>query len=303
MRTRLSEYKWFLALLRRSLGIAPSREYSWMKDLPVPELSALQWEFVFNTAVRQGVVGIMYSAVKDLPVPSDMARKWLLATQDIEQSYNLHQEIVRTQCRAWAKHGIDAVLLKGLESAKLYPSPELRTCGDIDWWIHDEGDWKKALKVLESNNISWEEDSDGDIHYMLGGVVVEHHRKGLEAEGPEGVLLLLCEHILHHAMVAGVGLKQVCDYIMALRYYEGHYDKNSYQALLASRGMEKWNRILLRMPRNLLRMILSDGNMGHDKKWRYSGLVFRWIFFLHVCPAAMIRRWWGLAVGRVKRKS
>lgn len=300
--TRLSEYKWFLCLLRRSLGIGGNGLYPWMEDIPLPELTHSQWEFIYSTAVRQGVVGIMYGAVQDLPVPADIAQRWLMATMAIEQSWAAHHETVERQRRAWAANGIDAVLLKGLESAGLYPHPELRACGDIDWWIRGEEDWDKAIGLLETGGIEWEEDSDGDLHYNLDGIVVEHHRKGLLSEGPEGVLLMLCDHVLHHAMVAGVGMKHVCDYIMALRFYEGRYDKDSYQALLDGTGLAKWERTLLRMPDTLLRMILGDGNFGLDKKWRFSGMLTKWIFFMHVCPTVMIRRWWGLILGRVKRK-
>lgn len=273
---------------------------------PVPEdtgekmqLTAEQWENVFSESLRQGVCGIVYGAVED--APEEIMLKWKGAVEIIGRDNRKVEHIAELQRKAWERHGIGATLLKGPVSARMYPHPERRMAGDIDWWIPAEDDWKKALKVVESNNLEWTPDSDGDISYVLGNVVVEHHRKGLEAEGPEGELLLRCEHVLHHAMVAGVGFKQVCDYFAALKYYEGQFSQEEYGRLLKAHGLQKWEKTLRTMDPELVSLIFSDGNMGHGKKNRFGGFFRRARLFIRVCPRKFFGRWLSLALGRLKR--
>ena len=103
-----------------------------------------------------------------------------------------------------------------------------------------------------------EMDSDGDVHYTLSGVVVEHHRRwndassararrvidALSPETPEAQLIMRNVHILKHAMVGGIGLRQLCDLAMAYRHYDGQYDPASLTGKLREAGLGKWNGLL-----------------------------------------------------------
>ena len=305
-------YDDFMKVLALAMG--------WSGD-SLPPMGADRWQAVYSIARRHAVQGIMFDAVEALPagsgLPLDLSARWMLEVRSLEANSQHMEAVVARQRQTWAKHGVDAVLLKGLEVAAMYPHPRRRVCGDIDWWMRSQADWDKALEVLRSNGIAWEMDSDGDIHYTLAGVVIEHHHEGLEDDGPEGVLLLLNEHILHHALVMGIGMRQLCDYAAALKWYEGRFDKVHYAAMLRSRGLSKWTSVLegslglagapfavryQRLSRMLLDLVMSDGNMGLDKSNRYGGLVRRMWLFMRVCPGALVRRWCSLVLGRLKRK-
>lgn len=281
-----------------------------------------QWRDIYATACRQSVQGLLLDAVKTLPQGSGIGKgllaEWLIAERGLEESYQKHSAIVAKQRGTWEKHGVDAVLLKGLTSAAFYPVPSHRVLGDIDWWMKTDRDWDNALEVLSSNGLAWEHDSDGDIHYELAGVVVEHHHDGLVEDGPVGELFLRNEHVLHHAMVMGVGMRQICDYAFALRSLEGQYDRDEYENVLRREGILKWTLVLEELvrglqagtcpeslskkARRLLVLVMEDGNMGLDKPNRFSGFFPRATLFLGLCPGKFIGRWCSLAVGRVKRK-
>lgn len=292
-----------------------------------------EWVSVYEMACRHSVQGLLFSVVEGLPsgsgIPAGLAAKWIADVRRIESNHARMSEIVRKQKGTWAKYGIDAVLLKGLETASMYPVPQRRQCGDIDWWIRTEADWNKALQVLENNGLAWKEDSDGDIGYQLGGVMVEHHRKGLASDGVEGRLLYLNEHILHHALVMGAGMRQLCDYAFAWRKLSGELDGARYQELLDSRGLCRWTEVLHLLLRELglvedgdeviaplsdgcsrarreamtlLDLVMSDGNLGRYKENRFSGFRKRVCLFMKICPKALLIRWSGLFVGRIKRK-
>lgn len=284
-------------------------------------LTEEEWRDVYDTACRQSVQGVMFPVIEALPkgsgIPSGLAGRWALDAQRIEGDYKRHLAVVEKQRSTWAARGVDAVLLKGTASAALYPHPELRVCGDIDWWMRTDADWNKALKVLEDNGIVYEYDSDGDISYSLVGVVVEHHRKGLLSDGKGGVLYLLNGHIMHHAMVFGVGLRQLCDYALAMKRYDAQEDVAEYRRLVRENGLVAWTAVLDELAAfmmapgdaaipsgkagSLLSLMMSDGNMGLDKEFRLSGLMRRTALFLTLAPGRFVKRWLGLVFGRLKR--
>lgn len=266
------------------------------------------WRRLYRESCRQAVQGIVYDAIRKLHLdpllPEDLASKWAEAVSDIE-SHNSHlAQVSALQTRAWERRGVDAVELKGLTVAAFYPVPEHRASGDIDWWFPTVDDWDKALRAVEENGLAPEYDGDGDFHYLLGGVVVEHHRNGLEVPGAAGQLLLQSKHILHHAMGAGVGLRHICDIALTYDALEGQYDRREYLDLLSARGLSSWTRCLENVVLflkgeselsfwggRLLGLVMADGNFGLHKRRRFSGFLLRMLFFIPIAPRPFIRHW------------
>ncbi len=208
------------------------------------EMSEAQWEELHCLAQRQGVLALVYdglctpfpsasdtsdvmpgtmatsvtaapgtlatSAAVDM-MPVELAARWATEVLENERGYERMASVIDLQRRAWEKRGLEAVLQKGHSVAAYYPVPEHRSCGDIDWYFPRREDFRKACRVAQENGLELKWDSDGDVSYTLSGMVVEHHRKGMPQDTPEQMLLMLEDHVLKHAMVMGVGLKQVCD--------------------------------------------------------------------------------------------
>lgn len=226
----------FLRLLACGLwGRAPER---------FMEMSEAQWEELHRLAQRQGVLALVYdglctpfppasdissaapgtkatsvtatlgtlatSAAVDM-MPVELAARWATEVLENERGYERMASVIELQRRAWEKRGLEAVLQKGHSVAAYYPVPEHRSCGDIDWYFPRRLDFRKACRVAQENGLELKWDSDGDVSYTLSGMVVEHHRKGMPQDTPEQMLLMLEDHVLKHAMVMGVGLKQICD--------------------------------------------------------------------------------------------
>ena len=61
---------------------------------------------------------------------------------------------------------------------------------------------------------------------------------------PEVNLLLLSSHILKHAMGVGIGLRQICDYAVARRHYEGRVNEEEMREVWRMTGLEKWQGLL-----------------------------------------------------------
>ena len=286
----------FLKLLRNALWNRPIE--GWKK------LSPEQWKELAALAKAHTLAGTLSDALNSLPedcdAPSEVLDPWLVEVQRTEEAYALHSKIVGMLRRTWEEKGLKALLLKGLDSAAMYSVPEHRTCGDIDWYFGSAEDWKTANEIAAGNGCKLEMDSDGDVHYTLSGVVVEHHRRwndassararrvidALPPETPEAQLVMRNVHILKHAMVGGIGLRQLCDLAMAYRHYDGQYDPASLTGKLREAGLGKWNGLLNaflvqvigceyidkddKVPAAdlewLVRAVLDDGNFGRRRQ-------------------------------------
>lgn len=272
-----------------------------------------QWVEVHALANRQAVTGIVFDAVQKLPegngLPLNLAARWLVETQKIEARNEHIAKVIDAQKKAWDHNGIDAILMKGHSIAALYPIPEHRACGDIDWYFPSDEDWEKANAIARKNGLELKLDSDGDVHYMLANVIVEHHRDGRRQDCPIDVIVMLVEHVLHHAMVMGVGMKQVADVAAAYNYFEGKFDKEELSEALRKEGLLEWDGLLRKVisqvdepdVRTLTELILADGNFGLDKIVRLSGFLKRWRLFRKYAPSQFYVRWMQLFKGRLKR--
>lgn len=288
----------FLKMLRNALWNRPIE--GWKK------LSPEQWKELAALAKAHTLAGTLSDALNSLPedcdAPSEVLDPWLVEVQRTEEAYALHSKIVGMLRRTWEKRGLKALLLKGLDSAAMYSVPEHRTCGDIDWYFSSAEDWKTANEIAAGNGCKLEMDSDGDVHYTLSGVVVEHHRRwndassararrvidALPPETPEAQLVMRNVHILKHAMVGGIGLRQLCDLAMAYRHFDGQYDPASLTGKLREAGLGKWNGLLnaflvqvigceyIDIDKDdkvtaadlewLVRAVLDDGNFGRGRQ-------------------------------------
>lgn len=226
------------------------------------------------------------------------------------------------------KHGIDPVLLKGQGIAKYYPVPELRQCGDIDIYVGQEK-FTKACEVIGA--MSTPEDHQGDIpslkhfHTRIGNAFIEIHRytdvyypkrlnrvyqkisddgmsSGLVPLDFTGVSVLspsvnfnvffIFNHFWHHFIADGVGLRQICDWVLLLHHNYGKIDLQYLESVLNQMGlMKQWKVFgciavdVLGLPRKempfydnqyqklsvkVLDLIMLEGNFGKENLKGYK---------------------------------
>lgn len=240
-------------------------------------LSAKEWEGVLELACRQTVAGIAFRGLDFLPEgaepPMGLMAKWMARVDRIESANKAMNRAVARLFGHFSAHGTEAVLQKGQGIAMMYPDPLLRECGDIDLYFPDHDGKSDPLEGLPG--AARERHPDGSWVYNLGGIVVEHHgelldiqrprcreyvekliaEKGFErivlgdgtevsVSAPEVNLLLLSSHILKHALGVGIGLRQICDYAVARRYYEGRVDEEQMREIWRRTGLDKWQVLL-----------------------------------------------------------
>ena len=219
--------------------------------------------------------------------------------------------------------GVPSVLLKGQALARNYPVHELRACGDIDIYVGSEN-YMKACEVLGAV-ATWKEAAEpmaNTKHFdiRIGATTVEIHRfsdmnaskhydKIYQAYSDEGLSVDLREvdfagmtvctpaddfnafyifnHLWHHFITSGVGLRQLCDWMMFLHARKDDIDQAKLKKILEDMDLMKpWQAFgcvlveKLGMPAEefpfydarmgskvskIVRRILEEGNFGHER--------------------------------------
>ncbi len=213
-------------------------------DMPLPNTDC-NWEKVFLEARQQAVSLIFYDAVTDLlpQMPPQVQEQIKTYGMQVVLS-NIN--IGNTQARLTAlltERNIPHMILKGEGSAAYYPKPELRTLGDVDFWV-SEKDFAPLHQLFQEIGYRFDAGQhDHHITYSTAGGVLEMHHSlpGLPAGIPGEILeeylqdlprtqrlnigsgefnapapalhgLVLLLHSQHHLRSAGLGLRHLMDW-------------------------------------------------------------------------------------------
>lgn len=317
-----AEDKMLLSLLRSAL---------WGEAVD-PALGGLDdkgWRAVYNQACRQSVQGIVSDVVCSLPdeVGPGMSQgaRWVLDSDLIARRYARIKSVTDRLAEVWKSLGIVAVHLKGTSLAEMYPVPEHRVCGDVDWYFVSDSDRAAAGVWAVREGLAPRYDSDGTLHYMFGGVIVEHHHLPFDHTNPMEIIVMLNLHILKHAIVLGVGLRQLCDLAVAYYRMSGAYNAEALKENLRTKGLLRWTGMLhcvltdyIGLPeeylpwpertermhadaRQFVGMVLKDGNFGQSKNRSSSGMTKRIALLLRYAPSRVLKRFSSLAIGRIAK--
>lgn len=166
------------------------------------------------------------------------------------------------------KAGVEPVLLKGQGLARNYPIPELRQCGDIDLYVGEE-DYEKVHALLVPMASEIDDLSCLSIgkhfHVKVANSLIEVHRfaevhaslsfnKIYQEYASEGLskdlvpinfgdvyvntpadnfnAFYVFNHLWHHFITEGVGLRQMCDWMLFLHSRYGSLDLDYLKRLL-----------------------------------------------------------------------
>lgn len=136
----MQDYKKYIEFIRYSIG----------ERMSVPSnVDGIDWKDFYVFCLRQNVVGVVFDGLEcsEIVIPEDDFYLWYITSEKIKNV----NKIVDSRCYQvssfWEKHGYKCCILKGQANAMMYPSPELRTPGDIDIWV--DGDAKQIIKIAQ----------------------------------------------------------------------------------------------------------------------------------------------------------
>ena len=150
----------------------------------LPNIDTEAWKLVYVFSVNHGVATFCFDAIETLPSdklpPKSLLLKWALYVDKVEKLYNNHQEALYKLQQLLKPYNVKILQLKGLSLSKMYPRPNHRECGDIDFY--EVGSSGKVDKILESFGFKVDYRSKRHSKFDYEGVPFENHRYFLHGQ-------------------------------------------------------------------------------------------------------------------------
>lgn len=216
-------------------------------------LTSEQWREIYQMASYQGVLGVLWDGVKDLPMEKGLKFNWALNVEKIEKKYERQRVVLEELAQLFSDNGMDMMVIKGYGLSLLYPQPNHRPCGDIDFYLY--GEYEKGDKILEeTHNLTTELNHHHHTVNFYKGVMLENHYDFLNIEAhlsnkiieqrlidavnsdkgdrhelsngchfytpcPEFNALFLLRHAAAHFAAERIGLRHLVDWALFINHY------------------------------------------------------------------------------------
>lgn len=306
----------FFALLRAGLWGAFEGDVPQQDEIEWKSLLKLAEEQTVSGLISDGL-SLMKKAVPSLEVPAKVTERLMIQTIGLEKSNAMVNGVVSEVCGALNKAGIRYCLIKGQGTALNYPRPNHRTPGDIDLLLDDEN-YRKASELLVPMAVEVSPENPQKKHLGMkfrNGVEVELHGTarvsfgdavnkvidrmqddlfkgndfrewdclGTEVRLPsvdfDAAFIFI--HFVQHFYHGGLGLRQICDWVMHLSRFSSEIDQGWILDHLIDLGMLKeWDAFgalavtLLGMPRECAPFYMPSQDKYAEMIWasmRHSG--------------------------------
>lgn len=151
---KIHNLSWFFRLLAAAVND---------KDAPEPD-GEVSFEYVYRFSRLHGLSNILYYSVEKLSSQpeAELKKKWLNDRNMAVHRYMVQKEEYEILTSAFRENKIDFMPIKGFPVNELYPKPEYRRMGDIDFFLKKD-DMKRAGEVVIS--LGYEPDHVGRIHH------------------------------------------------------------------------------------------------------------------------------------------
>jgi len=228
------------------------------------------WNEIAAMAYQQSVSALVADKALSLPAeslpPNDITVRFIAVMEQTKQTNLKMIRLLKELQEEYLREGFPFLLLKGLANGVNYPEPLLRNPGDIDLLLYVKGDYERANEWLTQKGV--EIKPGGAVHnqYKRNGISVENHSnstyfsnwrynrmfkpleeavltKGefaaveLDKELSIPVLpvtfnaFFLFQHLFIHFVNFGVGLRQVCDWVLFLHKHRKEIDGDEFKSL------------------------------------------------------------------------
>lgn len=151
-------------------------------DITLPEMTLDEWEELFNQASLHGLLPVVIKYFESKKIENDSLREiiveWYGSAFRDRQNYQLQVSVMRDLVGMFSAEGINVMFFKGAALAQIYPEPECRVFGDIDFYLY--GQWQKGISIMERHSVEIIPFSHHHIRASYHGVLLENHYDFLE---------------------------------------------------------------------------------------------------------------------------
>lgn len=242
----------FFELIRLGLQLDQTEEFL-IKE-------KIDWKLLYSLACEQTLVGVLFDGIQCLPNDCKPAKplllQWLAHTITIEKQNHIQETALISLLNDFKEDDIESVLLKGLGCAWNYPNYLHRQSGDIDLYVGTK-QYDRSKKSVINHGLEISGESPKDFHFTYQKVMVECHQKAahfynkrlnaklqeilqqelvannvmvekedvvIKLPNPTCNVFYLFVHFYHHFIQVGVGLRQICDWVLLVQKEQHHLD-------------------------------------------------------------------------------
>ena len=287
----------FFSLLRSGL---------WENNIDRIDLFPLnqdEWNWVLEQGRIHTVEGLLFQGIQKLPMNLTGSKAHLfelaVRVEKIEQRNQLMNDVLAEQWTYFKDLGINAFLLKGQGLANCYSQPNLRVCGDIDWYLPVKEDYNRLIEHLNKRGIEVKSDTNYSSNFIWNGFEIDLHQKLFDLHNPFNrgylkdfelkesnnfsllaihdqkikvpsiaiQLVQTSSHILKHLLSFGIGLRQLCDIARLYYHYSNQLVTLGLSKIFKRLDIYSWikqlNKLLidyLALPADLIK------NVGYSSK-------------------------------------
>ena len=218
------------------------------------------WHTIYNMSKKQSVQAVVFDGVQKIPKafipPKELVLEWYGVTMRTEKISEAHERDLVSLIKFLSDCNIDNRLMKGQGCASFYPKPWHRQSGDIDLFV-GERQYNKAQDLIRNHGVKIEKESVYDVHFTWGKTIVEMHKwetffyypfvnrrlqsicrkeewnKSIVVNiGDQPIALFnatfnafyIFVHLYHHFLQVGIGLRQICDWMLWMKHQEVYID-------------------------------------------------------------------------------
>ena len=257
----------FFSLIRCGIGKGNSLPQS-----PTPQ----QWQELFEMAKKQTLAGIAFAGVEALPSeqrpPKEIILQWYTLCESIKKKNAELDRKCAAVSQKFKSEGFDNCILKGQGIAQLYPTPALRTPGDIDIWLGggDEKVIEYVRKFIPQCKPTYHHVDfpiapglDIEVHYRPSWLYNPITNKKLQRYFASTAQKQFCNninttggkipaptvafnsvyillHIYRHLFQEGIGFRQLLDYYFVLEHGFSQEERAECTRTLKAFGLEKF---------------------------------------------------------------
>lgn len=227
------------------------------------DASKVDWHRVLAEANCHVLTAFLYPGLRRLNgVPEEILSRArnaaMLSAARMEESLRAQDGVLELM----RSRDIPCAVLKGFSAACRYPHPELRVPGDVDLLVGGEN-LERACAALEQAGYRRDHETEMHVNFVGSGVSLEVHRsasvfpnteKGRAARAymeqalrhkeqvelhgyaipvlavPHQLVSLLA-HMERHMSQSGIGLRQICDWAVAVQARRAQIGEDELQAL------------------------------------------------------------------------
>lgn len=257
--------RYLLVLLRLGTGFGVES---------IPKIPWAYWPDLYCQAWEHGVPALCLDGAKCLPrgkrAPSSMTMRWYGRTSGQRIQQIVFDYAMKNLAQLFRNYGIPFVVFKGPAIASLYPNPERRAHGDIDFYVPSAHFEEAMLTVRTLLGVKVERDNVDkhcafdfqtvrfEMHYRMEtfgysphqkyfGNLVENamrHELPCYHAGEDEIpmlppmidLMVLFKHWFNHLLGEGIGLRQTTDLAVAIRAYREKIQPGTLQCHLRAIG-------------------------------------------------------------------